>query len=131
MQYYELKEKTAEPLTPRMMPVPALEEETVEPLTPMMMPVGPAMAQQEREAVRLEDDGKNDEPNGVAMSGSAEMAQERLEPALDHGGQPPALSLVQELRGNQQYWTVVLPTLCPLLVASDRLLAGADRCPGP
>jgi hypothetical protein len=36
------------------------------------------------------------------------------------------LRLVQELRGNQQFWLAVLPVLAPYLSATDALLAGAD-----
>eukprot|EP00435_Cladocopium_sp_Y103_P053696 s1782_g17.t1 len=43
-------------------------------------------------------------------------------PEFDHGNTKVPLKLVQELRGNQQFWVSVLPSLKPLLSASNALL---------
>eukprot|EP00438_Fugacium_kawagutii_P010033 Skav212665 [mRNA] locus=scaffold1227:565246:577475:+ [translate_table: standard] len=43
-------------------------------------------------------------------------------PEFDHGNTRIPLKLVQELRGNQQFWISVLPSLKPLLSASNALL---------
>eukprot|EP00438_Fugacium_kawagutii_P001653 Skav236324 [mRNA] locus=scaffold97:181652:191974:+ [translate_table: standard] len=43
-------------------------------------------------------------------------------PEFDHGNQRIPLKLVQELRGNQQFWVSVLPSLKPLLSATNSLL---------
>ena len=47
-------------------------------------------------------------------------------PEFDQGNTKIPLRLVQELRGNQQFWLAVLPVLAPYLSATDSLLAGAD-----
>ena len=43
-------------------------------------------------------------------------------PEFDHGNTRVPLRLVQELRGNQQFWVSVLPSLKPLLCATNALL---------
>eukprot|EP00438_Fugacium_kawagutii_P016374 Skav203835 [mRNA] locus=scaffold4932:42892:55316:- [translate_table: standard] len=43
-------------------------------------------------------------------------------PEFDHGNTRVPLKLVQELRGNQQFWISVLPSLKPLLSATNALL---------
>lgn len=43
-------------------------------------------------------------------------------PEFDHGNTRVPLKLVQELRGNQQFWVSVLPSLKPLLAATNALL---------
>ena len=43
-------------------------------------------------------------------------------PEFDHGNMKVPLKLVQELRGNQQFWVSVLPSLKPLLSATNALL---------
>lgn len=43
-------------------------------------------------------------------------------PEFDFGNQKIPLKLVQELRGNQQFWLTVLPSLAPLLSATNALL---------
>ena len=45
---------------------------------------------------------------------------------FDFGADPPPLRLVQELRGNQQFWLCVMPELAPYLGATDALLARTD-----
>ena len=45
---------------------------------------------------------------------------------FDAGCERIPRKLVQQLRGNQQYWTLVLPCLAPMLGATDALLAGPD-----
>jgi hypothetical protein len=56
-----------------------------------------------------------------------EKAQYLLElPEFDHGAPPPPMRLVQELRGNQQFWLCVMPELAPYLGATDALLARTD-----
>ena len=37
------------------------------------------------------------------------------------------MRLVQELRGNQQFWLCVMPELAPYLGATDALLARTDE----
>jgi hypothetical protein len=43
-------------------------------------------------------------------------------PEFDHGNTKVPLKLIQELRGNQQFWVSVLPSLKPLLAATNALL---------
>eukprot|EP00438_Fugacium_kawagutii_P034289 Skav220346 [mRNA] locus=scaffold2224:194593:200853:+ [translate_table: standard] len=43
-------------------------------------------------------------------------------PEFDHGNTRVPLKLIQELRGNQQFWVSVLPSLKPLLSATNALL---------
>ena len=43
-------------------------------------------------------------------------------PEFDYGNRRVSLKLVQELRGNQQFWISVLPSLKPLLSATNALL---------
>eukprot|EP00438_Fugacium_kawagutii_P005313 Skav210287 [mRNA] locus=scaffold475:3020:13981:- [translate_table: standard] len=43
-------------------------------------------------------------------------------PEFDHGNMKIPLKLIQELRGNQQFWVSVLPSLKPLLAATNALL---------
>eukprot|EP00438_Fugacium_kawagutii_P035674 Skav231659 [mRNA] locus=scaffold823:44885:57127:- [translate_table: standard] len=43
-------------------------------------------------------------------------------PEFDYGNMKVPLKLIQELRGNQQFWVSVLPSLKPLLAASNALL---------
>eukprot|EP00438_Fugacium_kawagutii_P015705 Skav235328 [mRNA] locus=scaffold520:603852:614712:+ [translate_table: standard] len=43
-------------------------------------------------------------------------------PEFDHGNTRIPLKLIQELRGNQQFWISVLPSLKPLLSATNALL---------
>ena len=50
-------------------------------------------------------------------------------PEFDHGNKKIPLKLVQELRGNQQFWLTILPTMNNFLQASNDLLGPAD-CDG-
>lgn len=43
-------------------------------------------------------------------------------PEFDHGSTKIPLKLIQELRGNQQFWISVMPSLKPLLTATNALL---------
>ncbi|CAE7617473.1 kptA [Symbiodinium sp. CCMP2592] len=57
-------------------------------------------------------------------------------PQFDHGNRVVPLRLVQELRGNQQFWLAVFPSLAPYLGATNDLLgppddAGNARPKGP
>ncbi|CAE7689640.1 unnamed protein product [Symbiodinium sp. CCMP2592] len=57
-------------------------------------------------------------------------------PQFDHGNRVVPLRLVQELRGNQQFWLAVFPSLAPYLGATNDLLGPPDdagnACPkGP
>ena len=45
---------------------------------------------------------------------------------FDYGAEPPPMRLIQELRGNQQFWLCVMPELAPYLGANDALLARTD-----
>lgn len=45
---------------------------------------------------------------------------------FDHGNKKVPLKLVQELRGNQQFWLTILPTMTNFLQASNDLLGPAD-----
>lgn len=45
---------------------------------------------------------------------------------FDHGNYKVPLKLVQELRGNQQFWLAVMPSLTPLLQATNELLGPPD-----
>eukprot|EP00435_Cladocopium_sp_Y103_P015205 s4477_g3.t1 len=47
-------------------------------------------------------------------------------PEFDFGNKRIPLKLVQELRGNQQFWISVLPSLKPILSATNALLGPAD-----
>ena len=47
-------------------------------------------------------------------------------PEFDHGNKKVPLRLVQELRGNQQFWLTILPTMANFLQASNDLLGPAD-----
>ena len=47
-------------------------------------------------------------------------------PEFDHGNRRIPLKLVQELRGNQQFWLAVMPSLGPLLQATNELLGPPD-----
>ena len=47
-------------------------------------------------------------------------------PEFDHGNRDIPLRLVQELRGNQQFWLAVMPSLGPLLQATNALLGPPD-----
>ena len=47
-------------------------------------------------------------------------------PHFDHGNRQIPLKLVQELRGNQQFWLAVMPSLGPLLQATNELLGPPD-----
>ena len=48
-------------------------------------------------------------------------------PEFDHGCTQVPLKLVQELRGNQQFWLTVLPTMTNFLQASNELLGPPDE----
>ena len=41
-------------------------------------------------------------------------------PEFDHGNKTIPLKLVQEPRGNQQFWLAVMPSLGPLLASNER-----------
>ena len=45
---------------------------------------------------------------------------------FDYGAEPPPMRLIQELRGNQQFWLCVMPELAPYLGATGALLARTD-----
>ena len=47
-------------------------------------------------------------------------------PEFDHGNKTIPLKLVQEFRGNQQFWLAVMPSLGPLLQATNALLGPPD-----
>ena len=47
-------------------------------------------------------------------------------PEFDHGNRRIPLRLIQELRGNQQFWMAVMPSLGPLLQATNELLGPPD-----
>ena len=49
-------------------------------------------------------------------------------PEFDYGCTKVPLKLVQELRGNQQFWLTVLPTMANFLQASNELLGPPDEC---
>ena len=48
-------------------------------------------------------------------------------PEFDYGNTRIPLKLVQELRGNQQFWITVLPTIANFLQASNELLGPPDK----
>lgn len=48
-------------------------------------------------------------------------------PEFDHGNVHVPLKLIQELRGNQQFWLAVIPSLGPLLQATNDLLGPPDE----
>ena len=48
-------------------------------------------------------------------------------PEFDYGSQEVPLKLVQELRGNQQFWLTIMPSLSNFLQASNDLLGPADE----
>eukprot|EP00913_Durusdinium_trenchii_P012815 g12033.t1 len=48
-------------------------------------------------------------------------------PEFDFGSKRVPLKLVQELRGNQQFWLAVMPSLSPLLGATNDLLGPPDE----
>ena len=51
-------------------------------------------------------------------------------PEFDHGNKKIPLKLAQELRGNQQFWLTILPTMNNFLQASNIDLLGPADCDG-
>ena len=68
----------------------------------------------------------NTEKESVTMPGpKVEKASHLLtESCLDHGATHIEYKFVEQLRGNQQYWTMVMPAMRCLLGATDALMRG-------
>ena len=49
------------------------------------------------------------------------------DPSLDHGCTRIEFAFLEQYRGNQQYWSIVMPPLRALLSATDALLKGGRR----
>ena len=49
------------------------------------------------------------------------------DPGLDYGNQQVPMKLLEQYRGNQQYWALVMPAMRHLLGATDAMMRGGTR----